>query len=104
MSIGFAPKLATATIDLSEFGGEGIITVQALSTCAAMELAKIGEKYKNQEDSLVAGIETAIYVCKKCIIDAPFEITDEAIDNFPPELTTKISAVVFGLQKEIPLV
>ena len=98
-------KVATQEIDLEPFGGEGKLKVRGINTKVTRILAEINEKFGTVgENNALANIEASIAVCENCIVDAPFKIDRETIEDFPPELTEKIVATVLGAKdNKIPL-
>ena len=98
-------KVATQEIDLEPFGGEGKLKVRGINTRITKLLAEINEKFGAVgENNALANIEASIAVCENCIVDAPFKIDRETIEDFPPELTEKIVAAVLGAKdNKIPL-
>ena len=98
-------KVATQEIDLEPFGGEGKLKVRGINTRITKLLAEVSKKYGDVgENNPLANIEASIVLCENCIVEAPFEINREAIEDFPPELTEKVVATVLGAKdNKIPL-
>ena len=98
-------KVKTKKISLEPYGGEGEIEVRGLSTGTSKKIAEITEKYKNENgDNQVANIETSIAICADCIIKAPFDITEENILEFPPNLLAEIIKAVMEMEdNNLPL-
>jgi hypothetical protein len=98
-------KVATTDIDLKPYGGEGVLKVRGLNTKVTRLLSEINAKYgKDTEDSPLANLEACYVICKNCIVDAPFDITDDTIDEFPPKLLEEIiSAATNSKDNKLPL-
>jgi hypothetical protein len=102
---GFAPKVKTKEIDLAEFDGEGIIKVRGLNTNIVEEITELQQKLEKEgctNENLI-NIKVSRRMCKLCIVDAPFEITDEVIGDFPVQLVMKIAEVVGEMDSKFPL-
>lgn len=101
---GYAPRAKTVDIDLAEFGGEGIIKVKGLNTRTLQQVSKINEEFKNDKGNVLsANLECSITICLNCIAEAPFEINRAVVEDFPPELTNKITEVALSTQNKLPL-
>lgn len=98
-------KVATHEIDLEPYGGEGKIKVKGLNSKVQGILAEIQKEYgKFGADNALANYKASIAICKNCIVEAPFKVTDEEIDDFPPELLEEIVLVVLNAKEnKIPL-
>lgn len=102
---GFAPKVRTADIDLSEFGGEGIIKVRGLNTNIVEKVTELQQNLEKEgcTNELLVNLKVSRMLCRLCIIEAPFEITDEVIGEFPVPLVMKIGEVIGELDSKFPL-
>lgn len=102
---GFAPRVKTKEIDLAEFDGEGIIKVRGLNTNTVEEITELQQKLEKEgcTNENLQNLKVSKLICKLCIIEAPFEITDETIGEFPVQLVLKIAEVVSELDSKFPL-
>jgi len=92
-------KVATREIDLEPYGGEGKIVVKAINTKLSEILAEIDEKYNGlNKESTSANIKASVAICLNCIVDAPFEINEDVIYDFPPKLTGQIVATILEME------
>ena len=98
-------KVKTAEISLVPFGMEGSLKVRGISTGTSKKIAEITEKYKNENgDNQIANIETSVAICKDCILEAPFDITEENILDFPPSLTATVIKTIMEIEdSKLPL-
>ena len=102
---GFAPKIKTQDIDLAEFGGEGIIKVRGLNVNVVEKISELQQKLEKEgyTDENLVNLKINKKMCELCIIDAPFEITDEVIGDFPLPLILKIAETVGNIDNKFPL-
>lgn len=102
---GFAPKVKTKEIDLAEFDGEGIIKVRGLNTNIVEQVTEYQQdlEKKGCTNENLINIKVSRLMCKLCIVDAPFEINDEVIGEFPVQLVMKIAEVVGEMDSKFPL-
>ena len=102
---GFAPKVKTVDIDLAEFGGEGILKVRGLNVNIIEKITEFQQKLEKEgvTDENLINIKVNILMCKLCVVEAPFELTDETIGDFPFELLLKVADVVGGINSKFPL-
>ena len=102
---GFAPKVKTEDIDLAEFGGEGVIKVRGLNVNIIENISELQQKLEKEgcTDENLINIKVNKLMCRLCIVDAPFEITDEIIGDFPFDLLLRVAEVVGGLNSKFPL-
>ena len=102
---GFAPKVKTVEIDLAEFDGEGIIKVKGMNLNIIEKISELQEKLKKEGyiDENLINLKVSKELCKLCIVDAPFEITDEVIGDFPVALVMKIGEIVSDMDNKFPL-
>lgn len=102
---GFAPKVRTKDIDLAEFGGEGIIKVRGMNVNIVEIISEYQEELKKEgiTDENLINLKVSKVMCKHCIVEAPFEITDEAIGDFPVPLVMKIAEIVGEMDTKFPL-
>lgn len=92
-------KVATREIDLEPYGGEGKIKVKGLNTKVSKVLAEIDERCGGlAKGNTAANIEASVAICLNCIVEAPFEINEDVIYDFPPKLTEKIVATVLEME------
>ena len=102
---GFAPKVKTQEIDLAEFDGEGVLKVRGLNVNIVEKISELQMKLEKEgcTDENLVNLKVSKEMCKLCIVDAPFEITDEVIGDFPVQLVMKIAEVVGGMDNKFPL-
>lgn len=102
---GFAPKVKTQDIDLAEFDGEGIIKVKGMNLNIVEKISELQERLKKEgyTDENLINLKVSKEMCKLCIVDAPFEITDEVIGDFPVSLVMKIGEIVSEMDSKFPL-
>ena len=102
---GFAPKVKTKEIDLAEYDGEGIIKVRGLNVNIVEKITELQQKLEKEgyTDENLLNLKISKLMCKLCIVDAPFEITDEVIGDFPVQLVLKIAETVSGMDNKFPL-
>lgn len=102
---GFAPKVKTAEIDLAEYDGEGTLKVRGLNVNIVEKISEFQDKLQKEgiTDENLINLKVSKEMCKLCIVDSPFEITDEVLGEFPVPLVMKIAEVVGGLDNKFPL-
>ena len=102
---GFAPKVKTEDIDLAEFGGEGVLKVRGLNVNIIEKISELQQKLEKEgiTDENLVNIKVNKLMCRLCIVEAPFELTDEIIGEFPFELLLKVAEIVGGLNSKFPL-
>lgn len=102
---GFAPKVKTQEIDLAEFDGEGVLKVRGLNVNIVEKISELQMKLEKEgcTDENLLNLKISKEMCRLCIVDAPFEITDEVIGDFPVQLVMKIAEVVGGIDNKFPL-
>ena len=102
---GFAPKVKTQEIDLADFDGEGVLKVRGLNVNIVEKISELQMKLEKEgcTDENLVNLKVSKEMCKLCIVDAPFEITDEVIGDFPVQLVMKIAEVVGGMDNKFPL-
>ena len=102
---GFAPKVKTVDIDLAEFGGEGIIKVRGLNVNVVEKISELQQELekKGYTDENLVNLKINKEMCKLCVVEAPFEITDEVIGDFPLPLILKIAETVGNIDNKFPL-
>ena len=102
---GFAPKVKTVDIDLAEFDGEGIIKVRGLNVNVVEKISELQQRLEKEgyTDEMLINLKINKEMCKLCIVEAPFEITDEVIGDFPVPLILKIAEVIGGIDNTFPL-
>lgn len=102
---GFAPKVKTAEIDLAEFDGEGTLKVRGLNVNIVEKISEYQDKMQKEgiTDENLINLKVSKMMCKLCIVEAPFEVTDEIIGDFPVPLVMKIAEVVGELDNKFPL-
>ena len=102
---GFAPKVKTKDIDLAEFDGEGIIKVKGLNVNIVEKISELQNKLAKEgyTDENLINLKINKEMCKLCIVEAPFEITDEVIGEFPLGLILKIAEEIGSIDNKFPL-
>ena len=102
---GFAPKVKTQEIDLADFDGEGVLKVRGLNVNIVEKISELQMKLEKEgcTDENLLNLKISKEMCRLCIVDAPFEITDEVIGDFPVQLVMKIAEVVGGIDNKFPL-
>lgn len=102
---GFAPKVKTAEIDLADYDGEGILKVRGLNVNIVEKISEYQDKLQKEgiTDENLVNLKVSKMMCKLCIVEAPFEISEEIIGDFPVPLVMKIAEVVGNLDNKFPL-
>ena len=102
---GFAPKVKTKDIDLADFDGEGILKVRGLNVNIVERISELQEKLQKEgiSDENLINLKVSKEMCRLCIVDAPFEINDDVIGDFPVPLVMKIAEVVGEMDNKFPL-
>lgn len=102
---GFAPKVKTVDIDLAEFDGEGVIKVRGLNVNVVEKISELQQdlEKKGYTDENLINLKINKEMCKLCVVEAPFEITDEVIGDFPLPLILKIAETVGNIDNKFPL-
>lgn len=102
---GFAPKVKTVDIDLADYGGEGIIKVRGLNVNIIEKISELQQSLEKEgcTDENLINIKVNKLMCKLCIVEAPFEITEDVIGDFPFDLLLKVAEVVGSLNAKFPL-
>ena len=102
---GFAPKVKTKDIDLADFDGEGILKVRGLNVNIVERLSELQEKLQKEgiSDENLINLKVSTEMCRLCIVDAPFEINDDVIGDFPVPLVMKIAETVGEMDNKFPL-
>ena len=103
--VGFAPKVKTQTIDLAPYGGEGMLTIRGTTGNIAEKTMMYSQKLRKEgiDDETLLNLMLSKFTCKLCIADAPFEITDDTVGEFPTALIVKIMEVIGVLDTDHPL-
>ena len=102
---GFAPKVKTVDIDLADYGGEGIIKVRGLNVNIIEKISELQQSLEKEgcTDENLINIKVNKLMCKLCIVEAPFEITEDVIGDFPFDLLLKVAEAVGSLNAKFPL-
>lgn len=102
---GFAPRVKTKEIDLAEFDGEGILKVRGLNVNAVEKISELQQRLQKEgyTDENLINLKISKEMCKLCIVEAPFEINDDTIGDFPVGLIMKIAEIVGDMDNKFPL-